>query len=486
MLARDVAQRLYEGRLPQFQKITPHEIQTYSVDKLSKPEFSRHILGLPMGVGKTWIGVEALKKWAPRRSLLIPTERAILSWLKTMWVWHPEMLDRYLIMGKMYDKRVREQFIVQQAKNPDLSIITNYQLLIRDRDFYPKHWDSIVLDEYHKFMRNRNTGMHKLLRTMKSDKLLLVSGSPSTKGAIDFFVPFNLIDPKLFSSYWKFARTWANIDETPFGKSVWGTRNEEQFNKLLQSYAIIKSKKQLNLQKKVREVVPVQMSATQERAYRQIRDDFLLELESQPPQIMLNTLSQYTKLRKLLSCPAALAPELGIGGGAQAVAEMLADLPVEDRHCTIFTPFRDNLPLIKAYLEGEGHAVGLPDSGTDMGVPVFLFQGGMGMENLFEALHQFKTRKGIAVCTVDFAESFDMETTDKAFFLGCSWDPQVNFQAEDRLDRLNNPHGLINIYYMMHSGTLDEEVMYALAMKQTNVNQLYSNNRSVADALKAN
>jgi SNF2 family DNA or RNA helicase len=483
MLAREIATRLYEGKVPQAQPIELHSIQASSIEKLKS--HPKQILGLPMGTGKTYIGVQSLANWQPRRSLIVATDRAILSWLKTMWVWFPEQLDRYLVIGKMYKKETRQQFLERNKKHPDLSVLTNFQLITRDRDFYPTEWDSVITDEYHKFMRNRDTGMHKLMKKLKYEYLLMVSGSPSSRGAQDFFVPLNLIDPKLFSSYWRFVATWCNINETMFGKEVYGTRNEEQFAKLLTEYAILATKKQLGMQKKVRDIVPVEMTPEQERAYASMRDEFLLELEGQPAEIALNTLSQYTKLRKLLSCPAIIAPELGVGGGTKFIAETLLDLPQEERHSVIFTPYRDTLPILKAYFEGEGYSVGLNEPGVDIGVPVFIFQGGMGIEMLFETLHQFKTRGGLAICTVDFAESFDMETCDKAFMLGYSWDPQVNYQAEDRLDRLNNMHGLINIYYLQHANTLDEEILYTLAMKQTNVNKAYSNRAALAAALRA-
>lgn len=489
MLAREIATRLYEGRLPKGGSSgEPPQLDPFqekAITKLADPRYGRHILGLPMGTGKTRIGVQAVRQWAPRRSLIVPTERAILSWLQEMWLSCPDMLDRYIIMGKMYRKEVREQFLTSQKKHPDLSVITNFQLLTRDRAFYPTNWDSIVLDEYHKFMRNRDTGMHKILRSMKSEKLLMVSGSPASKGAVDFFVPLNLIDSKLFGSYWKFASTWANINETPFGKQVEGTRNEEAFKRLLADYAILATKKELGLQKKRRDVSRVEMTPEQARAYAQIRDDFLLELSDKPPMLMINTLAQYIKLRKLLSCPATLAPELGIGGGAHYIMETLLDLPISERHCAIFTPFRESLPYLKAFFEGQGHLKGIPDAGIDVGVPVYTFAGGMDLEQLFERLQLVKDRGGIAICTTQYAESWDLQTADKAFMLGYDWDPQVNFQAEDRLDRMNNPHGLINIYYLQHGGTIDEDILYTLVMKQTNVNKLYSNSNALTDLLRS-
>lgn len=484
MLAIEVAEKLYKGRLPQGIPMEQRDFQDEAVAKLIK--YPKHILGLPMGAGKTLVSLKALKQWAPRRSLIIPTERAILAWLKAMWIWYPEMLEQYCIISSGYKKDVRQRFWRNNAKHPNLNVITNFQLATRDKDFIPKEFDAVITDEYHKFMRNRNTLMHKFMKSLRTDAMLFVSGSPASKGAQDFYATLNCLDPVLFSSYWKFVKTWCYVDEGPYGKTVRGTRNPEQFRKVMHTYGILKTKKQLGLQKKVRDILRIEMDPEQSAAYESISEEFLLELEDGPPVVLLNTLHQYIKLRQILSCPAILSPTLGIGGGAKFITDTLLDLPLSERHSVVFTPFKGGLPYLEAYFQGKGRTVGLPEDGIPLGVPVYTFYGGMGIQALFDNLHAFKQNGGLAICTTQFAESFDMETTDKAFMLGYDWDPQVNFQAEDRLDRLDNKHGLINIYYLLHEHTIDDDILYSLILKQTNINQIFSNRVILQDALKSN
>lgn len=486
MLARQVAEKLYKGKLPQGIPMDALPYQDEAFNKLMK--FPKHILGYPMGTGKTMIAMRALQAWKPKRSLIIPTERAILAWLKVMWQWFPDMLDNYVILGKAYNQEQRRAFWTDNAKHPRLSVICNYNLTIRDRDYIPKDWDVVMADEYHKFMRNPDTKFYTdFMKKLNSQAITLISGSPSSKGAIDYYPPLSVLDPKLFKSYWKFAYTWCQVEDNgEFGKKPYGSRNEVRFRQLLNDYAIVKTKKELGIQKKLREITPVQMSSDQASAYESIREDFLLELDGMPPVVALNTMVQYIKLRQILSCPAIISPTLGIGGGAHHIKETLLDLNVNERHATIFTPFRTGLGYLKHYFEGTGASVGLPESqfSESVGVPVFTFYGGMGIENLSQSLYDFKRTGGLAICTTQFAESFDMETTDKAFMLGYDWDPQVNYQAEDRLDRLNNPHGIINIYYLMNEGTIDEDMLYALHTKQENVAKTLSDNATLRETLE--
>lgn len=483
MLASKLAEKMFAGKMDQGQTLTLEEYQEKCVVKMVRRK--KHILGLPMGTGKTPVAFETLHRSRPESVLLLPTSRALVGWLKTMWCWYPQYLDRFFIVDKRYSKEVRAQFWKEHRKKRGMHIIMNWQTAVRDASMMPKEWDMVVADEYHKFLRSRDNKTHNMMKAWQAEKQILISGSPASKGSADFWIPLNLFDKKLFSSYWRFVGTYAYVSDSPFGKQVYGSRNMEQFQKVLRDYAIIATKRQLGLQKKIRDIFPVEMTDIQQEAYDALRDDFILEIEEGPTLVMLNTLAVWMKLRQLLTCPAIIHPSLGAGGGLLDIMETLRELPKEERHSVIFTPFRVGTPWIKAILEGRGQDLGVVDAPKEgLGVPVFVFQGGMSTQELFAQLEVFKKTGGIAVCVIKFAESFDMETVDKCFFLGAEWDPQENYQAEDRLDRLTNLHGIINCHYVMHQNTVDEDIMMALAVKQTNVMQIYSTRSELMALLK--
>lgn len=473
VIAYNLAKKMF-GHIPGFEPGQTPELMPYQVTTANRLVANRkHLNGLPMGAGKTLPSVEALSQWNADSCLLIPPQRAVMAWLKTMWIWYPDLLKKFAIIGKEYTKEQRKQFWEEhKAKKTKMHCIVNPQIFVRDLPYIPTHWDVLMADEYHKYMRNHGTKMHEGFKKMKTEATVLVSGSPISKGAQDLFVPLNLFDPKLFGSYWKYARTWCHIDETPFGKTVYGVRNVEQFRKVRAPYVTIATKKELGLQKKVRDIFPVEMSDSQRRAYDSIKEDFILDLEEGGSLVMLNTLDSYIKLRKILCCPAMLDPSLGVGAAAETIFDILQGYDSDQQHCAIFVPFRAALPILKAYFESLGR-------------PVYILAGGMDVLELHETVQAFKRNKGIVLCTVNYAESFDLETTDKAFFCGWEWDPQQNFQAEDRLDRMNNEHGLINIYYSMHLETIEEEnMMSTMIRKQNNVRLIYEGYDQLLSALR--
>lgn len=487
MLAYEAAKKLFGGKVPEGIPFEPMSFQTQCINKIVP--IGSHVLGLPMGAGKTPTAVKILRAQKHKSTLIVPTDRALIAWLRTMWQWDPDYLKRFVVISKKYPKDVRANFWKSHAKRKDLHVICNWQLIARDLPHLLENkirFDAIAGDEYHKFMRNRDTKAHQFMKAMKPQVSLLVSGSPMTKGAIDMFVPLNLFDPKLFSSYWKFANTWCYIDETGMGKQVYGSRNVEQFRRLLTRYAVIATKKQLGLQKKLRDVFPVEMTESQSRAYEQVRDEFILDIEDGPPMLMLNTMVSWMRLRQILCCPAILDASIGCGGGILGIYDALMDLPRDERHSIIFVPFKGAIAPLRAILEGRGRRNGIPDAPDEgIGVPITELHGGLTVAELYDRLAVFKGQKGLAICTVQYAESWDAETVDKCWFLGADPDPQVNFQAEDRLDRLNNEHGIINCWYVQHEDTIDDNLMNMLVFKQENVSAIYNGRQNMLAALGA-
>lgn len=486
MLAYDVAKKMFEGNVPYDIPFEPRgDFQTKVINKVVP--LGSHVIGLPMGVGKTPITVKIMVAQKHKSALIVPTDKALVSWLRTMWQWEPAYLRRFVILGKKYSQSVRAEFWRSHAKRRDLHVICNWQLIARDLPHLIENdivFDCVVGDEYHKFMRNRDTKAHTFMKSRKGAVKLLVSGSPMTKGPIDMFVPLNLFEPKLFSSYWKFAGTWCYIDDTGMGKQVYGARNVEAFRKMLTRYAVIATKKQLGLQKKVRDTFPVRMTELQRDAYEQVRDEMMLELEEGPPMLMLNSMVTWIRMRQILCCPAILDPSLGSGGAILDIYDTLRDLPREEQHCLIFVPFRNAVPAIRAILEGRGQRNGIVDApADDLGIPVFEFSGGLSVAELYSRLSEFKRTRGIGVCTIQYGESWDAETVDKCWFVGADPDPQVNYQAEDRLDRINNEHGLINCWYCQHEDSIDDNMMAMLVYKQENVAAIYNGRSNMLSAL---
>lgn len=433
----------------------------------------RALNGMSMGLGKTvvtWSAVNAIK---PHSILLIGTTAALSQWKRIAQQFWPGLWDKFVqIEGTPLQRKVLWQ------TQPSCVAVT-YQILLRDQDMLQgRGWgyDMIIADECHKFIRNRNTKTFNLLKQLArhSTYLYLVTGSPISRGAQDFWTYMHLIDRTLHSSYWRWVNTFCNVVETPFGKEIIGTKNEDQLRTVLRQNAILIQKKDVHLKKKVRQIIGVDMTTAQKRAYTALDEEMILELD-EGLLLASTALAKITRLRQLLCCPSTIHTGLGIGGGFEYIVDTLQDLPREERHCVIFAPFRDALDDFHDYLVKLA---------TFQDSSIFIFRGGMKADQLDGGLQAWKGSRGIALCTIAYAQSFDMETCDKAFFMGYSWDPNENFQAEDRVDRLTNKNSILNMYYIQMRNSIDEHVLEVVIEKSTNMAVAYNDQHRLARLLK--
>lgn len=414
-------------------------------------------LGAEMGMGKTPPGLEWMHRTNPSSCIIIVTKRAILGWLRMMRDWYPQWMSKFVII-------LRRDTAERQAKwaaKPDF-VITTWNWWQRDQKYIARHnYQMCIVDEAHKFIRNRKTKTFPLIKAIACLDLLVITGSPASRGPEHFWTYLNLINPRLFSSYWKFVNTWCIVIDGPFGKEICGVKNIDTFHSILRNHFLLIRKGDIGAVKKRRQFLDCELTDLQKKAYHQIQEDMVLRT---PSGLILcsNPMVAALRLRQILCLPAMLNPELGLGGALESILEELEDMTVDEQHCVIFTPFRKALPhieqaIIQRKLRPAAH----------------LFMGGLEVEELGEKLDAWKRSKGIAACVIKYAESFDMETTDKAFMLGYEWDPYENYQAEDRVDRRNNTNNLIRIIYARCVGTYDERVMENLVMKATNLNAIY-------------
>lgn len=427
-------------------------------------------LGAEMGLGKTPPTLKALHIINPTSSLIVVTKRAFLAWRRMMKQWFPEMWAKYQVIMIRNDAIRRAQWDLKKD-----FVITTWTWLLKDgqRGWIKRfNFQQVTCDECHKFIRGRDTKTRAMLKRFSWLGIFLITGSPVSKGAEQFWSYLNLINPKLFPSYWKWVHTFCNVIDGPFGKEIWGAKNLDSLHSVLRQHFIVIEKKDLGKVKKRRQFLDAEMTDGQQRAYNSLRDQMFLEVEGGDLLVTPTPMVTFLRMRQVLCCPAILDPRLGYGGGLEAILEELKDLDKADRHCVIFTPFREAVHIIATAVE------------THLELPAFKFMGGLEPDELEQLLLEWKRTRGIAVNTIKFAESYDMETTDKIFMLGYEWDPYENRQAEDRVDRRNNSHAMIRAMYVRIAGTYDDDVMENIVLKSRNLNAMYNDPIKLIQILK--
>jgi SNF2 family DNA or RNA helicase len=350
-------------------------------------------------------------------------------------------------------------------------LVTTYAAFLRDQSVVPDYWTTVILDEAH-YVRNRTTQTFKALKRLHSTALIEVTGTPASRGPQDMWALLHLLDKKHFSSYWRFVNTWCIVDDSGWGKEIIAPRDPDRFKEMVSKrhmFFIARKDLAQYLPPKKRNQIPVEMTPKQERMYRQLETDMYTFLESGELLVASTVLAKITRFRQLLCCPQILDPDCPEVGGA---IEYVLDQLDGEGHAAIFTPFTAAIAPIKTAILKR-----YPKYQVDY------LKGGTSPEEMDERVTNFKMNRGVMICSIRFAQSFDLETCNLALFVGRDFDPDKNYQAEDRVARRNTV-GSVTIQYPSYEGTYDMESWGILDKKRFNVNAILKTPDSIKAFLK--
>lgn len=439
------------------------------------------VIAVP-GAGKTRPIIDALVELGlvngglgtmfPKGSILVMCSGpAVATWKRQIpqWANIEGLEDRiYIVKGSAVKRRA---MWLHASVKPGIFII-NFSIFWRDyKTIKTLRWAAIIADEYHKAMRSRKSATYGYFKsmTLHSDVMILATGSIISKDPTSMFTAFQLVAPKVFTSYWKFVETYCIVNASQFGTEILGVKNVEALHAIMDRYFAYVPEDVIadQLPEGLRTVMDVEMDDEQEEIYQGLAQEMIGMMEEGDVMIIASTvLSQLIKLRQLLCCPRALDPSLGMGAGFEAIMDTLEDEP----HIVIFVPFRDACTEITKELCARGY-------------DAHAIMGGIGNEEQDKEVRYFREHQSIIVCTIAYAESFDLETCKNSFFLGYSH-LDANKQAEGRTRRAISAHEFVKWRYIKYDRTIDEVALLNLQQSAANVRKIMRRPEELIRALK--
>ncbi len=439
------------------------------------------VIGVP-GCGKTRPVIDALVARGvvmpggsfPKGSIIVICPgSAIPTWKRQFQLWVDDSAlanNIHIVRGTKHER----VYMWKRAHTESGIYITNAACFRLDFGHVRKvPWAAAIADEYHKYMRRRKSQTYKRFRAMTRhmEVMILISGSLVSKGPASMFTAFQLINPflHLFRSYWRFLKTFCLIVDGDYGWEIVGMKNVERLKKLMDRYLAYVPKEVVSdqLPEGRRMAIDVEMTAEQAHIYRELKDDMLAILDDGGVIVAPTVMGKVLKLRQLLCCPRILNESLGMGAGYEMILERLEDQP----HIVIFVPFRAACTYVAEALTSKGYAVDI-------------LRGGTSPEMLDEITNRFRRTGSIIVCTIAYAESFDLETCETSFFLGYDYNVDPNEQAEGRTRRAISEYPFVTWNYLKYVETLDELLLMNLEINMNSVSRILKRPAAFICALK--
>lgn len=411
---------------------------------------------MPRGSGKTRTAIELANQIKPTLPVLVIAPRtALAQWRAQILQWSDTNLDQIAIAhGDISARRLIWKH-AKERRSPYRYILTTYGTVINDVETLAKiPWHMLVTDESHR-MRNRTTKAFKAVKALHYQYGLFISGSIFRSQVLDIWTLLHLSDKQRFGSYWKFASRYVYVFEGEWGKEFGGPKNIKEFGRLLRERTAYVRSDELQgmLPELNRQRLVVDLNPKQQDLYDRIWEDLILEVGEGELILSQNEMVRIIRARQATVCPALLDKRLGVGAGMEAIVEH----GESDPHYIIYTAFPSAIPHFEKYLRSKGYK------------NIYTIRGGMNINEQEEVTRDFQRNRGILLCSITVAESWEVLTCNTAYIIGYDWSPDINEQAEDRIRRVSSTHSFVNVYYICARNTYDEEGLSALNRKASNV-----------------
>lgn len=249
------------------------------------------IVVLSPGLGKTIVSMLAARMLGLESVLIVALKDLMPQWQDEEYKWFGERTMRRLH---------------GEAPDGEGWYVANYDTVVgRLHPQFTAHpWDLVIVDES-VLVANRKTRRFKNLLDLrhKVDRFWELSGSPAKKDTSDLWAQAHLAEPESFRSFWRFAKRYCYIDETVWGTTINGSKQNMDVVDDLKDLMFVRNQKDVlkDLPEAIPQLVPITLAPAQLKAYREMASGFITTLESGEKVEATIVLSQLIRLQQITS-----------------------------------------------------------------------------------------------------------------------------------------------------------------------------------------
>lgn len=342
-------------------------------------------------------------------------------------------------------------------------LLTTFETILADfEEFEPIHWRLIVVDEAHR-LKNTNSKALKLMRTLRVDRRILLTGTPLQNNTQELFVLMNYLEPTVFDDLEEFM--------TKYGK-LHSQEQVIQLQKMIAPYILrrIKEEVEKSIPPKEETIVEVELTTMQKRYYRAIYEknrSYLYKGLSgsglpslQNVQIQLRKCCNHPFLiegardRELEMLGDDPTPEeimktvIDASGKCVLVSKLLPKLKQEGHKVLIFSQFLKQIDIIEQYCESQNFGCERLDgsvSGHDRQQSIDRFS----RPNSKSFVFLLSTKAG--------GVGINLTAADTCIIYDSDWNPQNDLQAQARCHRIGQQKP-VKIYRLVTRNTFESEM----------------------------
>jgi SWI/SNF-related matrix-associated actin-dependent regulator 1 of chromatin subfamily A len=306
----------------------------------------------------------------------------------------------------------------------------------------------MIVDEAHLLSNRKSKRAIAMMKLSKKiDKIVALTGTPIENHTKDIWTILNILDNKVFSSYWRFVELYCGIrwDGQPVTTPT--EHRLAMLNKLLVGrYMIRRLKKDVlkELPDKTRSIIPMEIDKKELKIYNDMLDAELVEMtiDGQEKKFDMNN---------FLSKIEALKQQIWLCKRESVFAFIDEMLESGIDKIVIFAVHKK---VISELIDHYG----------EFAVKI---DGSVSMESRAEAVDKFQNDASTKIFIGQLKSAgvgITLTASSRLIHLELGWNPGIMSQAEDRIHRIGQKD-CANIYYLIAPDTIEFEIMELIDQK---------------------
>lgn len=423
------------------------------------------ILADEMGLGKTLQTISLLAYLRESRGvrgahMVIVPKSVVGNWIREFKKWCPSI--KAIRMGGTKDER--QKFVTEDLPlDPNTGkrkfdvLVTSYEGLLREKGKLSRiPWKYVIIDEAHR-IKNENSSLSKVVRTMKTEFRLLITGTPLQNNLRELWALLNFLMPDIFGDAEQFDE-WFSLTDASGKENV-----IKKLHTILRPFMLRRVKKDVatSLPPKKETKLYIGLTKMQQEWYvRCLQKDAheLNKLGGPDRNRLLNVLMQ---LRKVCNHPYLFdgaeqgppyidGPHLWENSGKmQLMHKLLPKLQAKGSRVLIFCQMTRVLDILEDYFRLTKLEYCRIDGNTD---------GERRDSQMDEFNAEGSSKFAFLLSTRAGGLGINLATADIVILYDSDWNPQVDLQAMDRAHRIGQTKP-VQVFRFVTEGTVEEKII---------------------------
>lgn len=440
------------------------ELRPYQVDGMRwlcalKDNGFGGLLADEMGLGKTLQVIAFIGTMKDEgRKLIVCPASLVYNWNSEFNRFFPSIPHR-MIQGTIEE---RKQLICTSKENEVL--ITSYDLLKRDLEYYENMKFSIEVIDEAQYIKNATTQNSRSVKSIQSNFRIALTGTPIENKLSELWSIFDYLMPGFFHGY----ETFKNQYEIPITRDN-DDFMEKELNTMITPFVLRRLKKDVlkDLPDKLEEVYYAPLESEQKTLYDAEVQKIKLLLGKQTDEEFkenkLQILAELTRLRQLCCYPGLVYDNYKQNS---AKTDMCIDLivrAIEGGHkILLFSQFTSMLEILKKRLNKE-----------DIGY--YLLEGKTPKKRRAEMVESFQNDDTpiFLISLKAGGTGLNLTAADIVIHYDPWWNTAVENQASDRAHRIGQKN-VVSVYKLIVQDTIEERILELQQQKSDLANRILS------------